>query len=567
MKKHLAFLLLCISTAVYGRQLTPQEAINRLSRSTSRACVQARNSSAYQLSYTEQDDTQAYYYVMNVEGEQGFYVLSADDCAPAVLGYSDSGRFSYDEAPSQLKWWLSQYAQAIRAAIQHEATPSFDSFVQHEAIAPLITTKWGQSAPYNTLCTDNGYTAPSGCVATAMAQIMHYYRWPVTGKSARSYVDESSGRKVTIKSTFSEHTYNWDAMLDQYSDTSAVESCDAVALLMKDCGVSVDMSYGRYGSGANGYAVVRAMSTYFGYSPNAQNASRCYYTDAQWEQLVLSELEQGRPLLYTGDTMKDEGHAFICDGYAGDGYYHINWGWDGLGDGNYLLTGVGALRPTEQGVGGGSLGYGFTEGQSIITGLRIAEEGEKSNNTAALGMPEGYSLSVESNELAISGALWNHSASSAPSFTMLGLALVGEDKTEVLEFGTFSQSLPAGYGYSNITLSVEMFKKAPGNYEVYPVYSSTRESVKDRFGNTKYVYSNWKEFLFPPYYTHGYISFDGTELTILAQPTVDETPIINIHPDAQPASSGITYDLQGRQVAQPVRPGLYIRDGRKVLVK
>jgi len=223
------FLLLCAASA-FAEQLTVEQAIGRLKNSKGMHRVQGVDSIRLELAYTESMDGENLFYVMNRPGGKGSLVLSADDLAPALLGYITEGELSVDSIPEPLNWWLHRYAANISHAIA-TGTPIQRVSGTHDAISPLLSTQWGQNSPFNNQCTDLGYTSLTGCVATAMAQLMNYYKWPERGKGSYSYTYNDT----QISSDFGAHTYAWNDMLDSYvTNGYTTAQGNAVAQLMHD---------------------------------------------------------------------------------------------------------------------------------------------------------------------------------------------------------------------------------------------------------------------------------------------------------------------------------------------
>ncbi|MBO6059619.1 MAG: C10 family peptidase [Bacteroidaceae bacterium] len=560
-KRYLILFVALLSLAAWARQLTPQQALQRLNLNNARSMA-GSPTPRYTLAYVGEGDGENLLYVMNIDSDAGFYVLSADDCAPALLGYCNNGSFSYSQAPDALKWWLSQYQNDIQKAIRNGLSISRASAIEHEPVLPLVQTMWGQTAPYNNDCPAYGSRkSPTGCVATAMAQIMNFHQWPVTGTNTKTYTDSESGQ--TITANFSSHTYAWDYMQNEYTAEAVGPAADAVTLLMKDCGVSVEMAYGSNSSGANGILVPFAMISYFSYSKAMKNNPREFYTDTEWEQMLLDELDAGRPIFYTGHTVKDEGHAFICDGYDTDGYYHFNWGWSGVGDGYYLVTGQDALRPKEQGTGGSTLSLGFTEGQCIVTNMRKTQTGDPTKTSILLGLPGGYSVEVEGTALSVDVPFMNYGTRATPNTATsklgIGFTLVADGHVvQTVSAGALGQSVGIGMGFSHLSFDYTPPSSLSGEYEVHPVYSTTYSSGS---------FSNWQEYLLSPDYQYAVVRFDAGVPTVVTPggPTAVKDIII-------PAASSARcddriYDLNGRVVAYPDRPGIYIRNGRKIVIK
>ncbi len=311
------------------------------------------------------------FYAFNRGENDGFILLSGDDELPTIIGYSDSGSFSYTEMPEALRAYLNEYADyvtAVQAGEVIHSTP--ECYTPAQAIAPLLTVKWGQSEPYNLLCPISRGTKrmPTGCVATAMAQVMKYYNYPTQGKGSHSY-NRVDG-KITVD--FSQSHYEWDKMLDTYVENEYTEEqANAVALLMRDLGVAVEMQYSSSASGAYTSAIAHAMINYFGYSDKAVELMRNCMSTTEWMELMYTELAAGRPLLYAASSMDGSGHQFVCDGMDSNGLLHINWGWDGMSDGYYDLS---YMNPDAQGIGGSNGSSGYVKDASIIINLQPAPD-------------------------------------------------------------------------------------------------------------------------------------------------------------------------------------------------
>lgn len=315
---------------------------------------------------------EANYFVFNVGDDQGFVIAAGDDCVPAILGYADRGTFVGDSLPANVKWWLDGYSDAI-GRLQASGQQAPRRAPTHAAIPVLLTCQWDQDYPYNMYCPqffDTGETCVTGCVATAMAQIMYYHRV----RSVRSVQADIPGYtcatdwenygKMTVQGIPKNSPIDWNDMTDTYDNASTDAAKRAVANLMKYCGVSVEMNYSPSASGAVSQDVATALKNYFGYDAGTHYEWRSSYSDDAWDELIYNELANGRPVLYNGQG-SEGGHAFVCDGYDGDGYYHFNWGWGGYCDGNFLLSDL-----TPPGFGIGSNGGGFNDKQGAIIGAK-----------------------------------------------------------------------------------------------------------------------------------------------------------------------------------------------------
>lgn len=359
-----------------ARRLSPQEALMRAERTAERSAQFNPQSvttptQTPRLVHTESEEDAPTVYVFDRPGDGGYLVVSADDASgPALLGYSDSGSFPAGEMPENVKWWLGQYSREI-ASIGNNVNGTEDNEFNIPYVAPIepiCKTQWSQLDPYNEYCPAiNGTKCPTGCVATAMAQAMKVYNWPEKGKGSHTYRPGSITEFLTVN--FADSTYRWDKMLNGYSSGSPKESRDAVASLMYSCGVAINMQYHPNSAGGNYTNAARALVNYFDYDKSLRIIGREYYGIAEWFDMIIAELQAGHPVLYSGKN-DESGHAFVCDGYKENGYFHINWGWAGGSDGYFLLT---ALNPQEQGVGGSAGGYNLD--QQIVIGLKRPEAG------------------------------------------------------------------------------------------------------------------------------------------------------------------------------------------------
>lgn len=383
----LAALLMLILPAA-AEQLTAEQSLARISTSARGMQHVKRMAASARLCYTERQNNQNLYYVFQQAGGQGYMILGADDVAPAVLAYVPTGSFVKSEQPAPVQAWLSDYESQISTAIR-TGRPMFSSAQRapKAKIENILTTTWGQgsgsgtNAYYNKYCPQYGgkYT-PAGCVATAQAQIMKHHRWPLQGTGKNTYTSKTY--KFNLSVDFSKYSYNWDAMQDHYGytywddgSTSTVSFFNAanneVSRLMYHCGVAANMDYDPSGSGTSDADAALGLVNNFGYNPYIARLPREFYTDEEWDDVLYGELSANRPILYCGATQNMAGHAFVFDGYR-DGYYHVNWGWDGMANGYYAITGNDPLHPMNQGTGGSALNEGFSIYHTILVNVQPA---------------------------------------------------------------------------------------------------------------------------------------------------------------------------------------------------
>ena len=271
----------------------------------------------------------------------GFAVIGNDDRMPAVIGYSDT---KYTTGNPNFEWYLHEVSKAAaRAKANNDNAGGYylDTLAHDKSIKPLLTTKWGQGAPFNDMCPtvdSTGTKAYTGCVATATAQILYYNKYPKKGSgsgTATVFYNNQTYAPVTVD--FSQSAYDYDSMLTGYSNGYTQEQADAVSRLMLDIGVASNMNYRTNESGTFISQTAIALKNNFGYENNVKWMSHNSYTDEAWMNSVYSEINELRPVLMEG-TGPEGGHAFVLDGYQSDGKIHINWGWTGRNDGYYDLS-------------------------------------------------------------------------------------------------------------------------------------------------------------------------------------------------------------------------------------
>ena len=313
------------------------------------------------LSYVAETDGRADFYVFNKTAKKGgFVILAADDVVGngTVLGYSDNGTFDYEELPENAKWWLKQYQDQIDSLRTHNRTATLPKRTPGTVVvAPLLgETKWNQDMPFNGMCPglSGGGRCVTGCVATAMAQIMFYHKWPMNGTGSNSYRWEGQ----TLSVNFSQSEYAWNDMLPKYVAGKYTDAqADAVAKLMYDCGVSVNMGYGP-SSGAYSSRVDDALRNYFGYTA-AVYLYRGNTADRDWNNRLKQNLQDKKPIYYSGDN-EEGGHAFVCDGYDTNDYFHFNFGWGGNSNGYFLSSVAGEFAQRQEII------YNITPGRTAL---------------------------------------------------------------------------------------------------------------------------------------------------------------------------------------------------------
>ena len=280
------------------------------------------------------DNYQAY----TTQGNEGFVVVSRDSRFLPVLGYSSA---PFDEAsmPPALVWWLENIDRTLalrKAGGQQRAAVSF------QPVDNFILTHWGQESPYNDLCPAISWqNALTGCVATALAQVLNYYKYPQasTGETVFSIAGEEGSYAASLNTT-----YDWNNMVNDYLNiygqhiASPAEET-AVAQLMRDCAYAASMIFDLESSGSDLYSAAIGLTTNLGFDDNyVRVAERDYYSEEEWQTIIYGELAARRPVVYSGADPSSGGHAFVLSGVDNEGRVYVNWGWNGTADGFYELT-------------------------------------------------------------------------------------------------------------------------------------------------------------------------------------------------------------------------------------
>lgn len=479
-----------VSTANSGI-LTPDQAMHQAENFrnslflTRSSASNAGNSSvkpslAYQGS-APQSEIPAFY-VFNYGDGNGYAIISADDACIPVLGYVDNGDFNIADIPQNMKVWLEGYAREIAYASatgsNNPSSAPLPSSGRH-TVEPLIKTIWDQGSPYNQLCPKiKTVTAPTGCTATAMAQIMNYHQWP-QGYGSGSWSFSRNG--ISAEFDFSQTIFDWANMPASVTRLSSTEEKDAVATLMYACGVATDMFYSSSESGAYMFYVPEALIHYFGYDGMARYVIRDHYSFSEWEQMLYDELSEGRPVQYEGYS-SEGGHSFVVDGYLGNNFFHINWGWGGMSDGYFALT---ALNPEDQGTG--SYEGGYNSMQAAVIGIQPPAQSEVE---AFVSLYATGPISLENGQ-AVKITSWLTHNSMLEHNVSFGIKAVPEDDTDNARI--IKSSLPdmtmGGYVRGKAQLEYgenqdlrnfsipfptdELKSMDAGLYRIYPVYTTS----------------------------------------------------------------------------------------------
>jgi hypothetical protein len=435
------------------------------------------------------DSTKNYFYIFNINSD-GFVIVSGDDIVSPILGYSTNGVFNEEQIPKNTSKWLEGYINQIRFSIANHLVANDEIKSEWEelmyrktsnnlerragSVSPLIQTQWGQSPNYNELCPyDNQKSDRSvtGCVATAMAQIMKYWEYPNNGEGFHSYAHPKYG---TLSANFGSTTYKWGSMPNKITSSN-----NEIATLMYQCGVSVDMQYGTVnpgpGSASSGATdVAPALINYFSYSKNITVEEKSKYSTTDWLNILKKELDSKRPLYYEG-MGGDAGHAFICDGYDINDLFHFNWGWDGKVDGYFK---IGALNP-------GS--YKFNDLQRVVKGI----EPSKSTTSYKLALYSNITASANpvyyGSTFTISTNIANYGKGEFNGDYSAAIFDINYNFIDFVEI-KLSNNLPSQYATDNLSFSTTgIFGMLPGTYFIGIFYKPVGGNWEIVADNSNYI--------------------------------------------------------------------------------
>lgn len=432
----------------------------------------------------------------------GFVIVSGDDAAIPVIAYSTEGSLQPTNLPDGFIKWMDKVKREINfirenhLVADEEIKAQWDDLNNNRfntsltnAVNPLIATKWDQSPYYNALCPyDNtqGDRTVTGCVATAMAQIMKYYNYPAQGTGSHSY---NHSRYGTLSANFGAATYSWTSMPNSISSSNS-----AIATLMYHCGVSVDMDYNvgsQGGSGAYTSALPGSYKNYFGYQATVQRVTRSSYSDANWIALMKAELDAARPIQYAGSGTHG-GHSFVMDGYDNSNNFHFNWGWSGSSDGYFAIN---ALNPGSLGTGGGA--GGFNNYQDAIIGIKPPAGGGGGGGGGSTSDMRLYSsIVVNPNPIQyntgfnVTVNVANYGTTSASNFTGDYTAAIFNSSNQFVSYIETKTGYTLNFNnyYTNplVFTTASISALTPGTYTIGIYYKATGATQWSAFANGSY---------------------------------------------------------------------------------
>lgn len=466
--------------------------------------------------------------------QKGYVIIANDERFNAIIGYSDQ---AFQEDNPGLNWWLKAASEVMEAAKTTSSTDA--SATDKTAIPQLLVSEWGQDAPFNNLCpVGKRGKCPTGCVATAMAQVLYYQKYPekAIGRGSCTY-----GGK-TIAEDLSGVNYAWDKMQPRY-ETPSGEGCDDVATLLYDCGLSINMNYDDTGSGSYNFAASTALKKNFSLSSIYYN--RDYYTASDWMNLVYDQLSHHNPVIYGGQSYVDgntSGHSFVIDGYREDGLVHVNWGWDGLGNGYYDIA---LLNPV---VNADSMSFSSQQDMVIC-------QKEPLEYHSCIGMNGITIQKVSDNSFS---ARVTSIMNLLPDDFKGQLAIIAERNGKKNVLFSTEQKLVFGLTYSSIFGEPEynIADLEDGEYRVYAASKSETEA-------------DWQVFRAKRGGKNSYVMTKGNgTITLKADSKAWTTGISSIfnNYNADNPSKMTIYNLNGQQVDASYH-GVVIKNGKKYVQK
>ena len=485
----------------------------------------------------------------------GFAVIANDDAFSPVLGYATGTHLSATHAPGFI-WWMEAMNRSLEAKLMNGTTetPVPHSESERKAVGPLLTTQWGQDAPFNNLCpeyTDKNNTTKkyiTGCVATSMAQVMNYHKYPAKGTGSYTHRFNNGNGTITLRADFGSTSYDWTNMLDAYTNGQYTNAeAEAVATLMLHCGIATRMQYNEEGSGTQSYKARNALKTYFGYHPNIKCIMREYFHVEEWMQIIYRELNDGCPIIYGGTTQAGAGHSFVLDGYDENGLVSVNWGWNGSDNGYFDIASL----------------NGFSENQDMVI-VRTADDDRYTDTAQSLwGMRDPLSISVSGTSLTLkANALYNFYeidfldgfsgkvdlvAENLSTGEITTLATV-DDEIFDMKFGTGFETRPINNiptnGLSN------------GEYRIY--MASMPETEDDSWQPVRSKEGTCNSYL---------LTKSGNNIELKTELSSAWTDVKNIKTAETNAISTGVYTLDGRYAGKNLNDmpkGIYIYNGQKV---
>ena len=481
--------------------------------------------------------------------------IANDDTFEPVLGYFTAS--ADGTVNPALQWWMQAMNQSLTEKLANGEQPRYTAPKKEykESVAPLLTTTWSQETPYNNLCPEysigvGNYRYLTGCVATAMAQVFNYYKFPTKGTGSHKwtyYPDGENGKGVDKSQSF-RTSYDWANMLDSYKGNYTTAQAKAVATLMRDCGAAASMQYTPDGSGTTNYEALVGMRRNLCYDQASKNYLRDFTPSVMWMEMVYDELNEGRPIIYSGATPDNSGHCFVFDGYDKAGLVHVEWGWGGQGDGYFDMS----LLNSEQG--------SFSEGQQMIL---VRKPGETDYTYHSMWGTNGFEMTINGNTLNIGKVSFYNI--DVDNFTgQVQLLCMKTDGSKGYLLSNISELKDIEYGHGgSIELGdiIDLTKFPEGTWQIY-------------FGSLSSSTDNPETGWYPIFGGDGckdnyFLTVSNGTYKLVAGNDDWSLPtgISSVKADGKPVNSRI-FSIDGRSLGTDLNTlgkGLYIVNGKKIM--
>lgn len=488
--------------------------------------------------------------------DQGFVIMNRQGEGKAIIGYSHT-KYDKSRLPEGLKWWMRMAEKSIQEQ-SGNIEPAINR-ASFSAVEPFMSSTWDQDKPYNYLCPkDNGETCLTGCVATTLAQVLYYYKYPETAKGSGGYFIGEKQYKKDINTT-----YDWSNMKDSYQRTELrfSDHVQAVSALMRDCGYATYMDYSTDASGTSDFYIALALRENFRYDSLAiKYYDREYYNNEEWQNMVYSTLTKKMPVMYAG--ANEEGtsaHEFLLCGIDTDGLVYVNWGWGGTGDGFYDL---GMLN---------YYGNEFNHSQTMVIGTKPQETPDATDKFESMWVADAIDYAVEDEDVLKMSFLYLFNYSVLDFNGTIDLTLVNKANTSDVIYLNLIDTHEEGvgriqpfYGYYFVDDEEEEIEPvyidglkglAPGIYRMYLTAKEERDQQRQIVRNAK-----------------------GTQYATLkklndGQILVSNDDVDDINTDIQTTCATYfkkeeTYNIKGMRLGKnnnQLRKGIYIISGKKVI--
>ncbi len=492
-------------------------------------------------------EVSAPYYIVNLDNE-GYVVVSGDDRFKPVLGYSKNGHVdSEEDMPEALQYWLHSLSEEMSNAIAngYERPAKASASKYNVSIKPLLTSKWSQDSPFNKRIPNYA----TGCVATGVAQIMYYWKYPTHGIGSHT-----NGNNTAYTADFANTTYDWANMKDTYGgkyDTAA--QIDAVATLMLHLGIATDMIWRspQEGSSTGNIFAAHALVNFFGYNKNIHAEDRDFFSLEEWKDLLIEQLLAGRPIPYNGlcDEERTIGHFFVLDGYdASTDMFHFNWGWAGSFDGYYNIS---SLEPGTGGIGAGMGSYNYY--QQVYVDVQPETIGEYVAHFDSDEVTPSEMTAKKNHFVFNTNNMRHNSINFNGGF---GMAIYSTDGScKIVESLT---QYPVGYFpgsnvKGNLPLYFNLSEISDGDYTI--CLTAIHDEHEGKVYPIRAFYGK------PTYYKMqikgDYVTFEGIDSSPNASP-------VYVNSIAKDETDSPIYSITGYKVNSMTK-GVYIRNGKKIV--